>query len=96
MRKSQTQKIGKVIDDYLGETNLNRKLKEFRLVSGWESIMGKTVSSRTKQIQIRDKVLYISVTSSVLKNELNMMRNDIVCKMNELAGERLIERIVVR
>jgi len=36
------------------------------------------------------------VTSSVLKNELLMMRQDIINKLNEQAGEIIIEKIVIR
>src|SRR3972149_9376540 len=74
MRKSQTQNIRDVIRDCLNEMRIDRKLKEVQLVSQWESLMGKTVANRTSQIYIRNRVLYIRITSPVLKNELLMMR----------------------
>lgn len=80
----------------LREFNIERKLKEVHLVAQWEGMMGRTVASRTKQIYIRNRVLYIHVVSSVLKNELLMMRQDILDKLNENAGERLVEEIVIR
>jgi predicted nucleic acid-binding Zn ribbon protein len=96
MRKSQTQGIREVIGECLNEMRINRKLKEVQLVSQWESLMGKTVANRTSQIYIRDRVLYIRITSPVLKNELLMMRQVIIEKLNENAGENLIEQIVIR
>lgn len=96
MRKSQTQTIGDVIKECLHELRIDRKLKEVNLVSHWESMMGRTVALRTDQIYIRNRILYIHVTSSVLKNELLMMRQEIIDKLNENAGERLVENIVIR
>lgn len=96
MRKSQTQKINDVIKDFFKEINIDRKLKEVNLVSKWEELMGNTVSRRTSHIYIRNRVLFITVTSSVLKNELLMMRQDIVKRLNENAGETLIDEIVIR
>jgi predicted nucleic acid-binding Zn ribbon protein len=96
MRKSNTQKIGEVILESLREMRIDRKLKEVQLVSQWESIMGKTVANRTSRIYVRNGILYLHVTSSVLKSELLMMRQDIMDKLNENAGERLIEEIVIR
>jgi predicted nucleic acid-binding Zn ribbon protein len=96
MRKSQTQKIGDVIRDCLKELQIDRKLKEVSLVSQWETMMGRMVSSRTDQIYIKNRILYLHVTSSVLKTELLMMRREIVDKLNENAGEKLIENIVIR
>jgi predicted nucleic acid-binding Zn ribbon protein len=96
MRKSNTQPIHEVIRDLLREMDIDRKLKEVSLVSQWESLMGRTVAIRTSQIYIRNRILYVYVTSSVLKSELLMMRQDIVDRLNENAGERLIEQVVIR
>ncbi|MBN1143187.1 MAG: DUF721 domain-containing protein [Bacteroidales bacterium] len=96
MRKSHTQKISDVIRESLREMQIDRKLKEVNMVSQWESLMGRTVASRTSKIYIRNRILHIHVTSSVLKNELIMLRQDIISRLNEKAGERLIEEIVIR
>jgi predicted nucleic acid-binding Zn ribbon protein len=96
MRKSTTQPINQVIRELLRELNIERKLKEVGIVSGWESMMGRMVASRTSQIYIRNRILYIHVTSSVLKNELLMMRQDIINRVNEQAGEKIIDQIVIR
>lgn len=96
MRKSHTQKIDLVIREFLSEIQIDRKLKEVHLVSEWESLMGKMVALRTKNIYIRKKTLFVYVTSSVLKNELIMMRQNIIDRLNEVAGEKLIEQIVIR
>jgi predicted nucleic acid-binding Zn ribbon protein len=96
MRKSNTLPIVDVIREYLKEMNIDQKLKEVGIVSQWEKLMGKTVAIRTSQIYIRNHILYIHVTSSVLKNELLMMRQAIIEKINEEAGERIVEQIVIK
>jgi predicted nucleic acid-binding Zn ribbon protein len=96
MRKSRTQKINDVVRECLSEMNIDQKLKEIRLISHWESLVGRTVSSRTKKIYIRDRTLFLFVNSSVLKSELLMMRQEIIDKLNENAGENLIDQIIIR
>lgn len=96
MRKSQTRQIGEVILDLLKEMQIDRKLREVSLINQWEAIMGKMVSSRTSNIYIRNKILYLQLTSSVLKTELLMMRQQIIDRLNENAGDKLIENIVIR
>jgi predicted nucleic acid-binding Zn ribbon protein len=96
MRKSNTLKLGEVIRECLRDLHIERKLKEVGLIRQWESLMGKTVALRTDKIYIRNRVLYIQVTSSVLKNELLMMRQDILARLNENAGEKLIDQIIIR
>jgi len=38
----------------------------------------------------------VHMTSSVVRNELMMMRQAILEKMNETAGEKLIDSVVIR
>ena len=96
MRKSNTQKISEVLKEYLKEMMIDQKLKEVNIVRSWEKLMGKAVSSRTKSVYIKNKVLFVHLKSSVLRNELVMMRQTIIDKLNENAGEKIIEKIVIR
>jgi predicted nucleic acid-binding Zn ribbon protein len=95
MRKSNTQPIEQVIREFLRDNHIEQKLKEVSIVSQWESLMGRMVAVRTSEIYIRNHILYIRVTSSVLKNELMMMRQEIIDRINEHAGEKLVEKIVI-
>lgn len=96
MRKSNTQKLGEVIREYLHQMMIEGKLKEIGIVHSWEELMGKAVASRTKNIYIKNKTLFIELKSSVLRNELFMMRQSIIDKINEREGELVIEKMVVR
>ena len=96
MRKSNTRKIGTVLKEYLEHMMIDRKIKEVGIVRSWEELMGKAVAERTKNIYIKDKTLFVQLQSSVLRSELMMMRQSIIDKMNEKAGEKIIDKIVVR
>jgi predicted nucleic acid-binding Zn ribbon protein len=96
MRKSNTQKIGDVIKEYLEESGLNHKLNKSRIINHWEELVGKAVAKRTKSVYIKNKTLFVSFNSSVVKNELMMMRQQIIDTLNEYAGETIIENIVIR
>lgn len=95
MRKSQVRRIDTVIREFLGEINIAKKLSEVSVVSQWESLMGKMVSSRTEKIYIKNGTLYLKLKSPALKNELMMMRQAIIERMNESAGEQIVSRIVI-
>ena len=95
MRKSNVRKLDSIIKEYLGEINIDKKLREVSLISQWEAVMGKMVSSRTDKVYIKNGTLYVKLKSPVLKNELMLMRRDIVLRMNETAGEQVISQIVI-
>lgn len=96
MRKSNTQPISEVIEACLKSLHVDKKLKEYRAVKSWEDVIGKTVAKATTKIYIDKKILYIHVNSSVIRNEIMMIKEGIIKRMNDICGEKIIEKIVVR
>ncbi|MCH7657511.1 MAG: DUF721 domain-containing protein [Bacteroidetes bacterium] len=96
MRKVNTQKIADVIRDYLKETQLEGKLKEVKVVNSWEELVGKAISRRTNRIYIKNGKLYLYMNSSIVKNELLMIREVIIERINSNAGEEIIKEIVLK
>lgn len=46
------------------------KYREKLLVESWEAIMGKPIASRTSSIFLKNRVLFVKLTSAPLKQEL--------------------------
>lgn len=96
MRKSNTQKLSDVLKSYVQENRLERKLSELDLIKSWEEVMGKTVSRYTQNLYIRNETLFVETTSPVVRNELLMMKEEIRCRLNDLAGYEVVKTIVFR
>jgi len=93
MRRSKTITLEEAIRDYITEMNLGDKLAETSLINSWEDLVGKAISSRTTRIYIKEHVLYIHLSSSVVRNELIMLRESLRNKLNEKSGRELITDI---
>jgi predicted nucleic acid-binding Zn ribbon protein len=96
MRKSNTQPLGDVLREYINAMKFDRKLKEVDVVQSWEKLLGKTIAGYTQNIYLSKQILYVEISSSVVKNELVMMREEIRNKLNEQAGEEMVVKIVFR
>jgi predicted nucleic acid-binding Zn ribbon protein len=96
MRRSKTISLAEAIEDYIKEMNLGPKLKEISLIDSWEKMVGKAISSRTSRVYIKDKVLFVHLKSSIVKNELMMIREALKEKLNNQAGEEVIKEIVLK
>lgn len=94
MRRTNDKPIKEAIEQMLQVYKLKRKFDETSLVAAWPEMMGAAVANRTRQLYIREKKLFIRVESSVLKNELVMIRSQILEKMNERAGSQVLEEII--
>ncbi len=96
MRKSNTQQLSEAIREYITSMRFDRKLKEVDVVQSWEVLLGKMIAGYTRNIYLSKGVLYVEISSPVVKNELIMMRDQIIGRLNEMAGEKIVEKIVFR
>jgi predicted nucleic acid-binding Zn ribbon protein len=58
--------------------------------------LGKTIAHYTKSVSLKSKTLFVEISSSVVKNELFMMREEIRRKLNERAGEEMVNKIIFK
>jgi predicted nucleic acid-binding Zn ribbon protein len=96
MERNNTQSIAEAMRAYLKESRLEKPLKERQLVQSWETLLGKSVARATSKIYLSHGKLYVYLNSSVVKNELFMLQDEIIRKLNEAAGELLVKEIVLR
>ncbi|MDP4186121.1 MAG: DUF721 domain-containing protein [Bacteroidota bacterium] len=96
MRKSKILKLSDVVQEYLKENHIDNRLKEADLVSSWETIMGRTIALSTSKIYIHNRILFIYLRSSVIRQELFMMREQIRQSLNQHVGGDVIDEVILR
>lgn len=96
MRRKKTLSISEVLKEYKKEMNIDNKLKEVEVINAWEDIAGKAIAKRTNAVYVRNRILYVETNSPVVRNELLMIREIIKQRINEKAGESLIDSVVLR
>ena len=94
MRKTNDKTLKEAIEQMLQVYKIKRRYDETGIISAWPELVGKSVANRTKEIFIRDKKLFLRIESSVIKNELLMMRTQIIEKINSDAKALLVEEII--
>lgn len=96
MRRSKTISLSEALNDYISEMKIGGKLREIAIIDSWERIAGKAIASRTSKVTLRDGILMVYLKSSVVKNELMMIREAIREKINNEAGSEAIKEIILR
>jgi predicted nucleic acid-binding Zn ribbon protein len=69
------------------------KINEMQVIGLWDAIVGRLIARETKGLFIRNKVLYVRLTSPVLKDELGYARSQLIKKLNKGAGCEVITDI---
>lgn len=97
MKRNNSQKLGELLRDFFEDnTELYEKMMEIRIRRSWQEVLGPMVLQYTRNVYVKDKVLYVSLTSSVLRSELVLCREKLVKSLNDYAGSQVIRDIVIR
>lgn len=92
-RSSQEMPLKEVIDKLLRAYHLDGKMKEMDVIQSWPELMGVAVANRTKQVSIKNKIMYLTMDSSVMREELLHGKQIIILRVNEKAGFEMISDI---
>ncbi len=91
-----TYSLGDAMKDFIKKRNLNKNLLPFRIKEVWQDLMGTTVAKYTDEISVHHSTLIISTSVAPLKNELHFQKDTIIKRVNEMLGEQLIDRVVIK
>jgi predicted nucleic acid-binding Zn ribbon protein len=96
MERKDFKKIDSLLHQFVKANGLERGLAEYRLMKSWKDLLGITVAKKTKSLRIKNKKLYVTLHSSVVRNELSLMKDTLIPKLNEAAGMDVIDDLVLR
>ena len=95
MKRTNTLGISEVINELISHYKIGDKLNETRIIAAWREVLG-PLAKPTDELYINNKVLFVKLSSSVVRNELYMMRSVLVRRLNEKVGGEIITDIVFR
>ena len=95
-RKSEPSSIGEAVNDMLKRFRIEGKFDETKLISQWEKVMGAPIAKRTTKIYIRNKKLFVHLSSAPLKHELNMSRDRILVLLTKELGKPIVNEVVIK
>jgi predicted nucleic acid-binding Zn ribbon protein len=82
-----------LVDRFLRAYRLDGKMEEMNIINNWEEIIGKAIANRTKSVRIHEKVLYIDMNSSVMRDELQQSKSLLMLRVNEYAGKEIVMNV---
>ena len=96
-RKNEEMKLGDLLKNFVDENKLDKKgLDEVKIREVWNNQMGPAIKKYTTNIKLKNDVLYVQLSSSVLREELSYGREKIVRILNEEMGKELINKLILR
>jgi predicted nucleic acid-binding Zn ribbon protein len=94
-KKGNEYSLKEAIDEMLKTYRLDRKLDETRVINAWEKVVGEVIVRYTTNLRVNDGVLYVSLSSAPLKQELLYRRTEIAGLLNAECGAEIIREVVI-
>lgn len=95
-KESNEQTLKEVIEQMLKAYRLDNKLYEQRLITKYPEVVGPMISRYTDSIRIRNRILFLELSSPVVRNELSYARTTLLRSLNKEAGKEVIDKIVIK
>lgn len=96
MERKKYSSIGEALERYLADSPLSEGLRYSRVCGAWDAAVGDAVASFVLGRQFRDGVFTVSLNSSVLRMQLNLSKEEIRRKMNEILGSDVVKTLNFR
>ena len=93
MCRRNVQTLDEVLMKMLRAQGLETPLLQKRLIDAWDTVAGPTVARYTTQKYIKNQTLYVRIANPALRQDLSMMRSQLLQRLNSHVGSMVIADI---
>ncbi|MFT5737717.1 MAG: hypothetical protein ACI9SG_002067 [Maribacter sp.] len=95
-RENNNLNMKEALSAFIQKNKLQGGMDKVDARAAWVRLMGNGVNNYTTAIELKNDILYVSLSSSVLREELSLGISKIISMLNEELGKNLVRKIVLR
>ena len=85
--------LGGIIEQMLRRRKMWHQYRQYLIIDQWDQLVGKEIAAVTSVKGLQRKVLRVIVSSSTWVYHLTLLKPQLIEKINDEAGEKLIKDI---
>ena len=89
------KELKNLINKFLKKNKLEKGLLNLEVKKAWFDLMNNGVANYTSDVSLRNKTLYIKLSSPALKEELSYGKEKLIKLINERLKENVVEKIIL-
>ncbi len=93
-RKKDAAPLADAFQDLLKAYRLEDTYQEKLLISSWPELVGKTIADRTSNVYIKDKKLFVKISSGPVKKELQLNKSKVIALIESQIGKGIVEDVI--
>ena len=95
-KRSNEQTLQEVLHVILKKYNLEKRFEQAEVANIWNKTLGPSVANQTSRVILKDGILTVYLDSTLVKQELNMLKTRLVASLNESMGKEVVKEIRIR
>jgi hypothetical protein len=95
-KKEKDRSLSGILREFITANKLQPGMDKVNARNAWKKLMGNGVNNYTTSVELRNETLFVSLSSSVLREELSLGKSKIVTMINEELGRELVKNLVLR
>lgn len=96
MKRDNELSIGDAIRGFLRANQLDDKLLETEIYQRWEELAGREINLKTKKVRFQKGELSVFLSSSVVRQELSMRKEEFRAELNMRLKGRPVRKLHLR
>jgi hypothetical protein len=95
-RIREESSIQDLLKIFIKENNLDKGIDNLDVRAAWKNLLGPGIANYTLDILLKRDVLYVALSSPIVREELTYGKSKIIRMINEELGKEVITDIVFR
>jgi hypothetical protein len=95
-KKEKDRSLSGILREFIAANKLQSGMDKVNARNAWKKLMGNGVNNYTTAVELRNETLFVSLSSSVLREELSLGKSKIIAMINEELGRELVKNLVLR
>jgi predicted nucleic acid-binding Zn ribbon protein len=93
---AQPERAGEILDKLTSRMGIAARLEREKAVVLWEEAVGRNIARRARAVSVRGEILFVKVQNSIWLQELALLKEGMIARINALVGKEIIKDIVFR
>jgi predicted nucleic acid-binding Zn ribbon protein len=92
--RAEPEALGGLVQATLARLGIGTRVARAQVIADWPELVGPHIADVARPVRIRGSTLFVAVESAAWRNELSLMRPQLMRKINAGRSEGRIERIL--
>lgn len=92
---SRPERVGGILEAFLEKKGLRAQVRRQEVLEDWAERVGDRIAAVTRPRAMAEGTLFVEVRSSAWLMELNMMKGEILARVNDGRDEAPVEKLVL-